>query len=77
MCKVHARDLCSCVTAQTAVYDIGTDRMSFGFGGTGKKSHARDFKDYGEAYGKNDVIGCYLDLERYAVRLVGTRSLVT
>jgi hypothetical protein len=31
--------------------DIGTDRQSFGYGGTGKKSHARSFEDYGGPFG--------------------------
>lgn len=37
--------------------DLGTDRLGFGFGGTGKKSNAKNFDDYGTAYGMNDVIG--------------------
>lgn len=37
--------------------DLGTDRFGFGYGGTGKKSNAKQFDDYGGAYGKNDVIG--------------------
>lgn len=36
---------------------MGTDRLGFGFGGTGKKSNNKQFDDYGSAYGKNDVIG--------------------
>lgn len=44
--------------------DLGTDRFSFGFGGTGKKSHNKQFSDYGEAFGKSDVIICVLDLDR-------------
>ncbi|GAB4816240.1 hypothetical protein N2152v2_003286 [Parachlorella kessleri] len=48
---------------QAAVLDVGTDKQSFGFGGTGKKSHARQFDDYGAAYGLNDTIGCLLDCE--------------
>lgn len=48
----------------SASLDLGTDRFSFGFGGTGKKSHNRQFDDYGEAFGKNDVLTCLLDLER-------------
>ncbi|KAF4522480.1 hypothetical protein B566_EDAN002565 [Ephemera danica] len=43
--------------------DLGTCKFGFGFGGTGKKSNCRQFDDYGEAYGKNDVLGCFLDLE--------------
>lgn len=67
---VHESD--SCVTSllvnilynstlycQQARLDLGTDRLGFGFGGTGKKSNAKQFDDYGSAYGKNDVIGLY------------------
>ncbi|XP_076109926.1 ATP-dependent RNA helicase DDX1-like [Mytilus galloprovincialis] len=46
-----------------ASLDLGTDKFGYGFGGTGKKSYGRQFDSYGEAYGMNDVIGCYLDLE--------------
>lgn len=45
----------------SASHDLGTDALSFGFGGTGKKSHNRQFTDYGRAYGLGDVIGCSLD----------------
>ncbi|XP_017072385.1 ATP-dependent RNA helicase Ddx1 [Drosophila eugracilis] len=47
--------------------DLGTCRMGFGFGGTGKKSNNRQFEDYGEAFGKADVIGCLLDMQRLEV----------
>jgi len=47
---------------QTASLDIGTDQNSYGFGGTGKMSTARNFQDYGEPYGNGDTIGCYIDL---------------
>eukprot|EP00931_Biecheleriopsis_adriatica_P066648 TRINITY_DN40954_c0_g1_i1.p1 TRINITY_DN40954_c0_g1~~TRINITY_DN40954_c0_g1_i1.p1 ORF type:complete len:1818 (+),score=330.36 TRINITY_DN40954_c0_g1_i1:54-5507(+) len=40
---------------------LGTDELGFGFGGTGKKSHAGCFADYGEAFGAGDVISCSLD----------------
>jgi ATP-dependent RNA helicase DDX1 len=43
--------------------NLGTDDQGYGFGGTGKKSHASQFDDYGESFTLNDVIGCYLDLE--------------
>ncbi|GLC38638.1 hypothetical protein PLESTB_000455000 [Pleodorina starrii] len=48
----------SCATASL---DLGTDRLGFGFGGTGKKSHQRQFDAYGEPFGRGDVIGCLLD----------------
>jgi hypothetical protein len=34
-----------------------------GFGGTGKKSFNRRFDPYGEPFGRDDVIGCLLDLD--------------
>ncbi|XP_065201500.1 ATP-dependent RNA helicase Ddx1 [Planococcus citri] len=50
-----------------ASLDLGTDKFSFGFGGTGKKSHNKQFDDYGEAFGMHDVIGCYLNLDDWNV----------
>lgn len=47
--------------------DLGTDKFSFGFGGTGKKSHNKQFADYGGAFGKADVIGCCIDLTKGSV----------
>jgi ATP-dependent RNA helicase DDX1 len=43
--------------------DVGTDKTSFGYGGTGKKSHAKSFEDYGESFGLKDTIGCWLDCD--------------
>ncbi|EGG23712.1 putative RNA helicase [Cavenderia fasciculata] len=42
---------------------IGTDKFSWGYGGTGKKSHENKFENFGVGYGLNDVIGCLLDTE--------------
>ncbi|XP_066913617.1 ATP-dependent RNA helicase DDX1-like [Clytia hemisphaerica] len=50
-------------STDTAVFDVGTDNESFGFGGTGKKSYRRQFDTYGEPFGINDILGCYLNLE--------------
>ncbi|XP_076629609.1 ATP-dependent RNA helicase Ddx1 [Colletes latitarsis] len=50
-------------TSQASL-DLGTDKFGFGFGGTGKKSNARQFDNYGEAFGMHNVIGCYLDLSK-------------
>jgi ATP-dependent RNA helicase DDX1 len=33
-----------------ASHDLGTDRMGFGFGGTGKKSNNKQFDTYGEVF---------------------------
>ncbi|OQV19902.1 ATP-dependent RNA helicase DDX1 [Hypsibius exemplaris] len=49
-------------TAQ-ATLDLGTDQFGYGFGGTGKKSFSKQFTDYGQPYGKGDVIGCFLNLD--------------
>ncbi|PNW85486.1 hypothetical protein CHLRE_03g188750v5 [Chlamydomonas reinhardtii] len=45
----------------TAALELGTDRLGWGFGGTGKKSHNRQFDSYGEPFALNDVVGCLLD----------------
>lgn len=50
-----------------ALDGLGADAHSYGYGGTGKKSHNKSFADYGETFGKGDVIGCLLDCERRAV----------
>ena len=46
-----------------ASLDLGTCRFGFGFGGTGKKSNNKQFDSYGRAFGKEEVLGCYLDLD--------------
>lgn len=50
-----------------AAREIGTDRQSFGFGGTGMKSFGNAFQPYGEKFGLGDVIGCRLDLDARVV----------
>ena len=42
---------------------LGTDASSWGYGGTGKKSHGKKFEDYGTKFGKGDVVTCMLNLE--------------
>ncbi|KAA0184818.1 SPRY domain containing protein [Fasciolopsis buskii] len=45
-------------------YGFGADRDGFGITGLqGKKLHADVIENYGEAFGKDDVIGCFLDLD--------------
>lgn len=51
-----------------ATLDLGTDKQGYGFGGTGKKSFGKQFDDYGEKFGINDVIGCYLDLDNGLIK---------
>ncbi len=48
--------------------DLGTDNQGFGYGGTGKKSFAKQFDDYGETFGINDVIGSLIDLDQMKIR---------
>ncbi|XP_022907258.2 ATP-dependent RNA helicase Ddx1 isoform X2 [Onthophagus taurus] len=50
--------------------DLGTDRFGYGFGGTGKKSNNRQFDDYGEAFGKSDVISCLIDLDNGYIKFL-------
>ncbi|EGC33733.1 hypothetical protein DICPUDRAFT_154178 [Dictyostelium purpureum] len=46
-----------------ATRNIGTDKFSWGYGGTGKKSHQGTFADYGKPFGNNDCIGCYINFD--------------
>ncbi|CAJ1441821.1 unnamed protein product [Effrenium voratum] len=46
---------------------LGTDRLSWGFGGTATKSHAGVFEKFGQTFGKDDAVTCCLDLERRAI----------
>eukprot|EP00064_Thunnus_orientalis_P016415 superscaffoldBa00003253_g16480 len=61
----HDQGLCRVgwSTSQAAL-DLGTDKYGFGFGGTGKKSHNKQFDSYGEEFTMHDTIGCYLDLDK-------------
>ncbi|KAI5627764.1 ATP-dependent RNA helicase DDX1 [Silurus asotus] len=61
----HDQGLCRIgwSTSQAAL-DLGTDKFGFGFGGTGKKSHNKQFDSYGEEFTMHDTIGCYIDLEK-------------
>jgi ATP-dependent RNA helicase DDX1 len=54
-------------STRSATLELGKDKQSFGWGGTGTKSWNSNFDPYGEAFGLNDVIGCYLDLEGLTV----------
>ncbi|KAK6490066.1 ATP-dependent RNA helicase DDX1 [Huso huso] len=61
----HDQGLCRIgwSTSQAAL-DLGTDKFGFGFGGTGKKSHNKQFDSYGEEFTMHDTIGCYLDIDK-------------
>jgi ATP-dependent RNA helicase DDX1 len=47
--------------------DLGKDKQGFGFGGTGKKANGNAFENYGKAYGKGDVIGCFIDMDNASI----------
>ncbi|XP_039604866.1 ATP-dependent RNA helicase DDX1 [Polypterus senegalus] len=65
----HDQGLCRVgwSTAQAAL-DLGTDKFGFGFGGTGKKSHNKQFDSYGEEFTMHDTIGCFLDSDKGHVK---------
>lgn len=42
------------------MYTLGEEPFSYGYGGTGKKSSNCKFEDYGQKFGENDIIGCYI-----------------
>lgn len=50
-------------SVQGTSMQLGEEPLTYGFGGTGKISTGNKFSDYGEAFGKDDVIGCYLSFE--------------
>lgn len=54
---------CGWSTVAAALDALGTDAHSFGFGGTGKKSHAGVFETFGKPFGVGDVVGCSVDLD--------------
>eukprot|EP00756_Hemistasia_phaeocysticola_P022661 Hpha_TRINITY_DN15848_c2_g1::TRINITY_DN15848_c2_g1_i1::g.188968::m.188968/K13177/DDX1; ATP-dependent RNA helicase DDX1 len=43
---------------------LGTDRQGFAYGGTGKRAYNNQFDDWGEAYGKGDIITCLADFDK-------------
>ncbi|XP_056621318.1 ATP-dependent RNA helicase DDX1 [Triplophysa dalaica] len=61
----HDQGLCRVgwSTGQASL-DLGTDKDGFGFGGTGKKSHNKQFDSYGEEFTMHDVVGCYIDMDK-------------
>ncbi|XP_043920740.1 ATP-dependent RNA helicase DDX1 [Protopterus annectens] len=65
----HDQGLCRVgwSTLQAAL-DLGTDKYGFGFGGTGKKSHNKQFDSYGEEFTMHDTIGCYIDVDKGQIK---------
>ena len=50
-----------------ALDGLGADAHSYGYGGTGKKSHNKSFDAYGETFTRGDCVGCLLDVENGVV----------
>lgn len=44
-----------------ASLDLGTDKLGYGYGGTGRKVHDRKFDPWGQPFGGGDVVGCLVD----------------
>ncbi|KAJ8665326.1 hypothetical protein QAD02_006988 [Eretmocerus hayati] len=42
---------------------LGEEKLSYGYEGTGKKSTNNEFTEYGKTFAKNDVVGCFIDFE--------------
>ncbi|CAF3374900.1 unnamed protein product [Rotaria socialis] len=57
-----------------AIIDLGTDNQGFVYGGTGKKSFAKQFDGYDETFGVNDTIGSFIDLDRMKIRFFKNAS---
>ena len=67
-CEVHLPDeaaphvlRCGWSVTNTSM-QLGEEPLTYGYGGTGKISTGNKFSDYGEPFGKDDVVGCYLDM---------------
>uniref|UniRef100_A0A182ITP1 B30.2/SPRY domain-containing protein n=1 Tax=Anopheles atroparvus TaxID=41427 RepID=A0A182ITP1_ANOAO len=54
---------------------LGETDHSYGYASSGKKVVGGNFEEYGVAYGKNDVVGVYLDLESTPCRMEFTTNV--
>ncbi|XP_058965982.2 heterogeneous nuclear ribonucleoprotein U-like protein 1 isoform X2 [Pocillopora verrucosa] len=50
-------------STDSANLQLGEDKLSYGYDSSGKKATDSEFAEYGQIFGAEDVIGCYLDLE--------------
>lgn len=63
-CCITDEGLCRIgVSAKASLRSLGTDSQSYGYGGTGMKSHDGVFVSYGVPFGLNDIILCYIDYD--------------
>eukprot|EP00061_Rhincodon_typus_P011437 g36443.t1 len=67
-CNSYTLLLMDVLISFSGEFCIGTDKFGFGFGGTGKKSHCKQFDSYGEEFTMHDTIGCYIDLDKGDVK---------
>ena len=47
-------------SVESSSLQLGTEPLSYGYGGTAKISTNNKFQNYGRRFGLGDVIGCYL-----------------
>jgi len=50
-------------SVESTSLQLGEEKLSYGYGGTGKASTECSFKDYGEKFAEGDVISAYVDFE--------------
>ncbi|XP_073231333.1 uncharacterized protein [Porites lutea] len=50
-------------STDSASLQLGEIKNSYGFDSSGKKALDSEFSEYGQSFGVDDVVGCYLDLE--------------
>ncbi|XP_053677147.1 heterogeneous nuclear ribonucleoprotein U-like protein 2 [Anopheles nili] len=63
-------------TAVEGKLQLGETEHSYGYSSCGKKVTGGNFEQYGVAYGKNDVVGVYLDMESSPCRMQFTVNRV-
>ena len=59
-----------------ATLELGMDGKSFGFGGTGTKSHNGNYDKWGQTYGKGDVCTALLDLDKHSIMYMVNDHLI-
>ena len=57
-CKGEETSNCNFVPG--IFFPVGEDKLSYGYDSSGKKAIDSEFAEYGQTFGAEDVIGCYL-----------------